>query len=365
MSRRKPLRNCHRRYGLPIPRCARDLFTYWREYPFRSGCDVRGSRSIVGTRPFSSIRTRRLTTGSLAIEEGYLDSARSHLILPRTGSCPTRSTVASPNSFSFSIPLTSSAGRCRSRKMAFRMVSRFEVIVGRGNYFNRGNLTRLQHGRIVAQTVVDPGVAAPGMVRVSDREEIRFNLKASLPPFESGDRARTAHQRDGRSGGQAARSLAGASYVVDAASASSLVALDLGAKAHWPKKGPTLSLVGGVYLEADVDFPLVFQPTRGNVTIGPSRSPSPATPMGCFRVKASAVVVLKRRSRCCCAMVTGSMPLIQGRWRSPATAGGLGLTSPSARGHARAIRRAYRSSGIDPATVGFDRRAWPGRSCRR
>ena len=32
---------------------------------------------------------------------------------------------------------------------------------------------------------------------------------------------------------------------------------------------------------------------------------------------------------------------------------GRGLASPSARGHARAIRRAYRDAGIDPATVGL------------
>ena len=32
---------------------------------------------------------------------------------------------------------------------------------------------------------------------------------------------------------------------------------------------------------------------------------------------------------------------------------GLGLASPSAKGHARAIRRAYRSSGIEPASVGL------------
>ena len=31
--------------------------------------------------------------------------------------------------------------------------ARVEVVIGRGNYFNRGNLTRLQHGRVVAQTV--------------------------------------------------------------------------------------------------------------------------------------------------------------------------------------------------------------------
>ena len=32
---------------------------------------------------------------------------------------------------------------------------------------------------------------------------------------------------------------------------------------------------------------------------------------------------------------------------------GKGLTSPSSKGHARAIRRAYRRAGIDPATVGL------------
>ena len=31
--------------------------------------------------------------------------------------------------------------------------AKVEVVIGRGNYFNRGNLTRLQHGRIVAQTL--------------------------------------------------------------------------------------------------------------------------------------------------------------------------------------------------------------------
>ena len=34
---------------------------------------------------------------------------------------------------------------------------RVEVVIGRGNYFNRGNLIRLQHGRIVAQTVGTAG----------------------------------------------------------------------------------------------------------------------------------------------------------------------------------------------------------------
>ena len=38
-------------------------------------------------------------------------------------------------------------------------------------------------------------------------------------------------------------------------------------------------------------------------------------------------------------------------WGWPATAAGEGLAAPSARGHARAMRRAYRDAGVDPATV--------------
>ena len=44
---------------------------------------------------------------------------------------------------------------------------------------------------------------------------------------------------------------------------------------------------------------------------------------------------------------------------------GRGLTSPSSKGHARAIRRAYRRAGIDPATVGLVEGAWAGRARRR
>src|SRR3954451_5810132 len=61
---------------------------------------------------------------------------------------------------------------------------RVEVVVGRGNYFNRGNLTRLQHGRIVAQTVGLLAALHPEWTR-EDLELLRRDLKSSLPPFEA------------------------------------------------------------------------------------------------------------------------------------------------------------------------------------
>ena len=62
---------------------------------------------------------------------------------------------------------------------------RTEVVIGRGNYFNRGNLTRLQHGRIVAQTLAILRSLHPGWSD-ADLDAARADLKASLPPFEAG-----------------------------------------------------------------------------------------------------------------------------------------------------------------------------------
>ena len=85
-------------------------------------------------------------------------------------------------------------------------------------------------------------------------------------PVRGGDDPRPAHQRHRRTARGPAR-LGGASFVVDAASASSLVALDLGCRALVERRAD-LALVGGVYLEADVDFPLVFRPARRALALG-------------------------------------------------------------------------------------------------
>ena len=41
--------------------------------------------------------------------------------------------------------------------------NRVEVVIGRGNYFNRGNLTRLQHGRMIDQTLAILGALRPDL----------------------------------------------------------------------------------------------------------------------------------------------------------------------------------------------------------
>ena len=222
-----------------------------------------------------------------------------------------------------------------------------EVIIGRGNYFNRGNLTRLQHGRIVAQTVAILRSLHPEWTD-ADLDAVRLGLKASLPPF--GPSTVPGQFTNATAGRVANRlDLAGASYVVDAASASSLVALDLGARALTSRRAD-LALVGGVYLEADVDFPLVFRQLGAQSRSGVAR-PFARDADGMLSGEGAGVVVLKRLADAgrdgdrVYAVVKGVGIASDGR--------GLSLAAPSARGHARAIRRAYRSSGIDPATIGL------------
>ncbi|WP_169975805.1 type I polyketide synthase [Tautonia rosea] len=222
---------------------------------------------------------------------------------------------------------------------------RVEVVVGRGNYFNRGNLARLQHGRVLAQTLAILNALHPEWTD-AEREEVRETLKRTLPPFES---ATIPGQVTNATAGRISHrlGLTGPSYVVDAASASALVALDLGANSLRSKRAD-LVIVGGVYIEADVDFPMVF--SQLDVLSG-SGEPRPFSEDadGLVPGEGVGVIVLKRLRDAerdgnrIYAVVKGVGLASDGR--------GRGLASPDAKGHLRAIRRAYRQSDIEPESV--------------
>ncbi len=222
---------------------------------------------------------------------------------------------------------------------------RVEVVIGRGNYFNRGNLTRLQHGRVLSQTLEILKALHPDWTD-DDVESLRSDLKSSLPPFEA---ATIPGQLTNATAGRIAHRLGlnGPSYVVDAASASALVALELGARALTTRRAD-LAIIGAVYIEADVDFPLVFSLLGA---LSRSGRPSPFTKEadGLVPGEGVGVIVLKRLADAerdddrVYAVVQGVGLASDGR--SP------GLAAPDAKGHLRAIRRAYRQSGIDPTSV--------------
>ena len=224
---------------------------------------------------------------------------------------------------------------------------RVEVVIGRGNYFNRGNLTRLQHGRIAAQTIAVARSLRPDLSD-EELEALRLDLKAGLPPF---DAATIPGQLTNATAGRVANrlNLRGASFVVDAASASSLVALDLGARALIEGRAD-LAFIGGVYVQSDVDFPMVFSRLGA---LSPSGIPRPfgLKADGMVPGEGAGVVVLKRLRD---AETAGDRVYAILKAVGIASDGrGSGLGVPNARGHALAMKRAYRRSGLDPASVGL------------
>jgi acyl transferase domain-containing protein/phosphopantetheinyl transferase (holo-ACP synthase) len=274
---------------------------------------------------------------------GYLDSplsfdAAAHGIMPRTvdGGEPEQCLVLDAT-----ITALADAGLAIESLKDHRV----ETVIGRGNYFNRGNLTRLQHGRMIDQILMLLAAVHPEWSQ-TELDAVRADLRASLPPFEA---ATIPGQLTNATAGRIAHrlDLSGASFVVDAASASSLVAVDLAARALVETRAD-LAIAGGVYLEADLDFPLVFRQLNALSPSGTAR-PFAADADGMVPGEGVGVVVLKRRADAerdgdrIYAVIQGIGLASDGKSQ--------GLAAPSARGHARAIRRAYRGAGIDPATV--------------
>ena len=154
---------------------------------------------------------------------------------------------------------------CRADPGRARNGDRVEVVIGRGNYFNRGNLTRLQHGRMIDQTLSILAALHPDWSE-ADLEAVRADLQASLPPFEA---ATIPGQLTNATAGRIAHrlDLSGASFVVDAASASSLVAVDLAARALVERRAD-LAIVGGRLPRGRRRFPAGLSPAQRPVALG-------------------------------------------------------------------------------------------------
>jgi acyl transferase domain-containing protein/phosphopantetheinyl transferase (holo-ACP synthase) len=323
---------------------ARDLFAYWR--------NVLGAVESITDVPKDRWDTDVFfDAGSTANDRvycrrgGYLDAPIPFDPL-KNGVAPSAVEGAEPEQF---LVLDSARAALLDAGMTAEHIHglRADVIIGRGNYFNRGNLTRLQHGRIIAQTVAILRDLHPDWSD-ADFEAVRADLKSSLPPF--GPTTISGQLTNATAGLVANRlNLTGASYVVDAASASALVALQLGARAL-AEGTADLALVGAIFLATDVDFPQVFSQLGALSRLECAR-PFARDSDGTVPGEGVGVVVLKRLAEAerdrdrIYAVVKGIGVASDGK--------GRGLASPSARGHARALRRAYRQAGIDPATVGF------------
>lgn len=222
-----------------------------------------------------------------------------------------------------------------------------EVIIGRGTYVNRGNTTVVQHGLVIEQVLRLLRQLHPEHTD-EELEQIRRNLVASLPPF-------TAETAPGLvpniiSGRIANRlDLMGPNFVVDAACASSLVAVDLGMRDLLSGRCD-LAVVGGVHASTPPPILMIFCQLDAISRQGQIR-PFDRRADGTILGEGVGMVVLKRLEDAqrdgdrCYAIVKGVGTASDGR--------ALGLLAPRLEGEMLALRRAYENAGVATSTIGL------------
>jgi acyl transferase domain-containing protein/phosphopantetheinyl transferase len=224
---------------------------------------------------------------------------------------------------------------------------RVEVIIGRGTYINRGFTTVVQHGLVV-----------DGVLRIlkqlhpehtdAELQAIKQELKASLPPFNA--EMAPALVPNIISGRIANRlNFMGANYTVDAACASSLIAVERGVQDLLGRRCD-LALVGGVHASTPAPILMIFCQLNAISRRGQIR-PFDQDADGTLLGEGLGFVVLKRQEDAerdgdrIYALIKGIGTASDGR--------ALGLLAPRVEGEELALRRAYATAGISPRTVGL------------
>jgi acyl transferase domain-containing protein/phosphopantetheinyl transferase len=222
---------------------------------------------------------------------------------------------------------------------------RTEVIMGRGNYLNRGIFTMLQHVR-GAEDALRMIQSFYPEVTAEELQKIKAELKSSLPVFNS-DMASTLipNLTTGRIANRL--DLMGANFTVDAACASSLVAADIGVRDLLTRKCD-LVLIGGIYLSNDVGFLSVFCQLHALSRRSQIR-PFDKDADGLLVGEGAGCVVLKRLQDAerdgdrIYAVIKGVGTSSDGR--------AMGVLAPRVEGEELALRRAYAMAGLSPKTV--------------
>ncbi|NJN19077.1 MAG: polyketide synthase [Oscillochloris sp.] len=224
---------------------------------------------------------------------------------------------------------------------------RTAVILGKGTYLNQGNLTAAQHGQVLDQTIgllatLHPEYSADELAR------IRAALQAGLPPFNP-DTApglipnitvgRIANRFD----------LMGPAYTVDAACASSLIAVDMACRDLRAGRCD-LALAGGIHVVTPVPVLMLFC-QLGALSRREQIRPFDHGADGTLLSEGLGMAVLKRRSDAeragdrIYALVKGIGVASDGR--------ALSVLAPRVEGQELALRLAYEQAGIDPRSVGL------------
>jgi len=221
------------------------------------------------------------------------------------------------------------------------------VILGKGTYLNRGNFSIVQHGMVVDQTIEILRVLRPRYT-AADIEALREEMKKQLPPFNADTvpglipniiAGRIANRLD----------LMGPSFTVDAACASSLIAIQMAAR-DLRSHHLDLAIVGGSHVVTPVPTQMVFCQLGAlsqSQTIRPFDREADGTLLG----EGVGMIVLKREED---ARRDGDRiyALIRGIGTS-SDGHGASVMAPRLEGEIAALERAYEMAGFDPQSVGL------------
>jgi acyl transferase domain-containing protein/phosphopantetheinyl transferase len=224
---------------------------------------------------------------------------------------------------------------------------RTEVILGRGTFVNRGYIGLLQRSLVVDQTISILSELHPEYAR-EELQLIKEHIKAGLPPFNAETASGLAPSV--MSGLIANRlDLRGRNFIVDAACASGLIALEMGVR-DLLSGGSDVALVGAVQISTPSPIYMLFT-QLGALSRHSQLRPFDKDADGTILGEGIGMVVLKRLEDAerdghrIYAVVKGVGSSSDGRAK--------GVLAPRREGEALALRRAYEISGISPTTIGL------------
>ena len=224
---------------------------------------------------------------------------------------------------------------------------RTAVVIGRGTYINRGNAAALQQGVMVESILRILKQLHPEHTD-AELAEIKKRLKASLPPFNADTSSglvpniitgRIANRLD----------LMGPNYLVDAACASSLVAIEMAAR-ELEAKRCDLALAGGVNSNTSPVLMMIFS-QLGALSHRGQLSSFDKDADGTLLGEGVGMVVLKRLAD---AERDGNHIYAVLKNIGIASDGrATHVLAPRLEGEELALRRAYEPVEIDPLTIGL------------
>lgn len=224
---------------------------------------------------------------------------------------------------------------------------RVAVILGRGTYINRGFTSVVQHGIMVDRFLqilkqLHPDTAPEELA------EVKKTLKASLPPFNAEIApALVPNLVTGRISNRL--DFRGTNYIVDAACASSLIALERGV-VDLRDGRCDMAIVGGVHASTPAPIYQIFcqlEALSKKGSIKPFSEEADGTLLG----EGVGLLCIKRLSD---AEAAGDRIYALVRGVGVASDGkGLGILAPRIEGEGLALSRAYEDANVDPKTVGL------------